>query len=191
MHQEASEHTADVDSRGAKFFIAEEGPSFWQPVPANGFVRCLLNGAKLGTTTPFSMGTQTVAPGGCYVREHAHDRSEEVIFFYAGSGSSVVIDDIEYPVKPQTAVYLGTNCRHKFVNNGADDLSFMWFLMPGGIEEFFESVGRVRHPGDPTPEPFARPDNVQEIEARTVFASGVSSVSGEGDTNGSNGAAKD
>ncbi len=166
------EQTPNVDSRGAKFFIAEEGPSYWQPVPANGFVRCLLNGAQLGTTTPFSMGTQQVAPGGCYVREHAHDRGEEVIFFYAGSGGSVVIDDVVYPVKPQTAVYLGANCRHKFVNDGDDPLCFMWFLMPGGIEEFFAAVGRVRVPGEPAPEPFARPDDVLEIEARTVFARG-------------------
>jgi mannose-6-phosphate isomerase-like protein (cupin superfamily) len=179
VHARQGGQEVSVDSRGGKFFIAEEGPSFWQPVPANGFVRCLLNGAQLGTTTPFSMGTQTVAPGGCYVREHAHDRSEEVIFFYAGSGGAVVIDDIEYPVKPQTAVYLGVDCRHKFVNHGTDDLTFTWFLMPGGIEEFFESVGRVRSPGDPTPEPFARPENVAEIEPRTVFSTGVQSMKKE------------
>jgi len=177
MQNTPDKQQVSVDSRGHKFFIAEEGPSFWQPVPANGFVRCLLNGAQLGTTTQFSMGTQTVAPGGCYVREHAHDRSEEVIFFYAGTGGAVVIDDIEHPVKPQTAVYLGMNCRHQFINRGDDDLTFMWFLMPGGIEEFFASVGRVRHPGDPTPVPFARPENVKEIEARTVFSHNADSSS--------------
>jgi hypothetical protein len=49
----------------------------------------------------------------------------------------------------------------------------------------------VRHPGDPAPEPFARPDNVQEIEARTVFASGVSSTNDANDANGTRSAAKD
>lgn len=152
------------------FQIANEGASFWQPVPANGFVRCLLSGESLGAHTAFSMGTQTIAPGGCYVREHAHDRNEEVIFFFAGSGGRAVIEGKSYPATPGTALFLGKQTPHSFVNDGTDDLCFAWFLMPGGIEAFFEGIGRPREPGQPAPEPFARPHNVAEIEARTVFA---------------------
>ena len=47
----------------------DEGASYWQPVPANGFVRTLLNRANTVASTDFSAGTQTVAPG-CFVREH-------------------------------------------------------------------------------------------------------------------------
>ena len=42
--------------------------------------------------------------------------------------------------------------------------------MPGGIEDFFEAIGRRRIPGEPTPDPFPRPENAREIEANTVFA---------------------
>ena len=47
----------------------------------------------------------------------------------------------------------------------------MWVLMPGGLEDFFQAIGRPRTAGEPAPEPFARPYNVEEIERRTVFAS--------------------
>jgi len=41
--------------------------------------------------------------------------------------------------------------------------------MPGGLDDFFEQIGRPRSIGEPEPAPFPRPDNVAEIEARTVF----------------------
>ncbi len=63
----------------------EDGESFWQPVPANGYVRNLLNTAKTGGASRFSMGTQTVAPQ-CSIREHVHDAHEEVIFVFEGRG---------------------------------------------------------------------------------------------------------
>ena len=31
-------------------------------------------------------------------------------------------------------------------------------------------IGRPRRPGEPAPSPFPRPENVEEIEAQTVFA---------------------
>jgi hypothetical protein len=49
-------------------------------------------------------------------------------------------------------------------------LKFAWVLMPGGLEDFFQAIGRPRRPGEPAPQPFARPDNVLEIERKTVFA---------------------
>ena len=67
----------------------EDGRSFWQPVPANGFVRCLLDQAATGAETPFAFGTQTVDPG-CHVREHLHDANEEIIFVIEGEGEAHV-----------------------------------------------------------------------------------------------------
>ena len=64
---------------GSSPFGPEEGAGFWQPVPANGFVRCLLDSRTLGAETAFAFGTQTVDPG-CHVREHVHDANEEIIF---------------------------------------------------------------------------------------------------------------
>ena len=48
-------------------------------------------------------------------------------------------------------------------------LTFLWLLMPGGLEDFFEAIGRERDPEQPAPEPFPRPENVAEIERNTVF----------------------
>jgi uncharacterized cupin superfamily protein len=149
----------------------EAGQSYWQPVPANGFVRCLLTSDEVGAEHPFSMGTQTVAPGGCHVRTHAHDRHEEEIFFLDGSGR-IEIDDAESvaQAQPGTIEFLGRNRRHSFINDQDVPLTFLWLLMPSGIERFFERIGRPRNPDDPAPDPFPRPENVAQIEAETVFA---------------------
>jgi hypothetical protein len=48
-----------------------------------------------------------------------------------------------------------------------------WVMMPGGdagLDDFFARIGRPRTPGEPAPEPFARPTDVEQIEAGTVFA---------------------
>ena len=56
----------------------DEAKSYWQPVPANGFIRNILSQAITGGEASFSLGTQTVAPQ-CFIREHTHSDNEEVI----------------------------------------------------------------------------------------------------------------
>jgi hypothetical protein len=48
-------------------------------------------------------------------------------------------------------------------------MTFVWVMTPGGLDRYFAEIGRPRTPGEPAPEPFPRPANVAEIEARTVF----------------------
>lgn len=149
----------------ARVIGPEEAPSYWQPVPANGFVRCVLSGAELGVG--FSMGTQTVAVGG-RVRDHLHDRHEEVIHVTAGRGVARV-EEAEHAIGPGSTVFLPRGCRHGFVTAGEEPLSFVWFLAPGGLEGFFAAIGRPRVAGEADPAPFPRPADVAEIERRTVF----------------------
>ena len=151
----------------ARIVGPDAGRGFWQPVPANGFVRCLLDDQPIHSKTPFAMGTQTVAPG-CHVREHTHDRHEEIIYVLAGT-CRIKLDGEERPLPVGSAVFLGCNRKHSFINPGPGDMTFLWFLLPGGLERFFEAIGRPRLPGEPTPEPFPRPADVAEIEQRTVF----------------------
>jgi len=151
----------------AKIFQSEDAQSYWQPVPANGFVRCILNSKTVDSDNAFSMGTQTVAPG-CYVREHTHDRHEEVVHVVSGD-AIVKLDGEESAVQPGATVFIGTDRKHSFINPGNEPMTFVWFLMPGGLEEFFEAIGRERLPDQPAPEPFPRPANVAEIERQTVF----------------------
>lgn len=151
----------------AKVLGPQEGETHWQPVPANGYVRNLFSDVTVKSHARFSMGTQTVAPG-CFIREHTHDRNEEIIFVVSGRGF-VRLDGEDIPIEPGSAVFLGLNRKHKFINPGPEPLTFVWYFTPGGLDAFFAEIGRPRDPGEPAPEPFARPDNVAEIEKRTVF----------------------
>jgi glyoxylate utilization-related uncharacterized protein len=113
------------------------------------------------------MGTQTLPPG-CFIREHTHAGNEEVIFVIDGKGVAR-IEGVEHPLGKGSAVHVGRNVKHHFLNPHAEPMTFLWFMMPGGLDRFFAEIGRPRREGEPAPEPFARPDNVAEIEARTVF----------------------
>ncbi len=141
--------------------------SYWQPVPANGYTDIHISPELTGSPT-LSMGIQTIAPG-CYIREHWHDKNEELLHFTHGEGTAYV-DGVPHPIRPGTTIFVGPWRKHKFVNEGTSDMKMIWVLTPPGLENFFAGIGRPRHPGEPTPEPFARPDNVAEIERRTVFA---------------------
>jgi quercetin dioxygenase-like cupin family protein len=144
-----------------------DGASYWQPVPANGHIEVLLAPDIVRMAQPFGMGTQTVAPG-CHVREHLHDKNEEVIVVLSGTGEAE-LETGTHPMVPGTTLFLGRNRRHLFRNTGTQDLTFLWMIVPNGLEDFFAAIGRKRVAGEPAPEPFARPADVQAIERRTVF----------------------
>lgn len=143
------------------------GESYWQPVPANGFVEVHVSRHRTETHTSFESGVQEVAPGG-HVREHAHDPNEELILVIEGQGTAT-IDGVAHPMQAGTTLYLAPHSRHTFVNDGDGPLRFFWVLMPGGLSDFFAAIGREREAGDPVPAPFPRPDDVDRIEADTVF----------------------
>ncbi len=145
-----------------------EAESYWQPVPANGFVEVHVSRHRHQTVNPFESGIQEVAPGSS-VREHAHDPHEELILVMAGEGVAK-IDGAEHPMRPGTTLYLAPTHTHTFTNTGAEPLRFFWVLMPGGLSDFFAAIGRPRRQGESAPAPFPRPDNVAQIEAHTVFA---------------------
>jgi len=144
------------------------GRSYWQPVPANGFIDVLMAPDMVAMEQKFGFGRQTVAPG-CHVREHAHDRNEELIHVVSGRGRAV-IEGEDHVMQPGSTFFLGRNRRHMFVNEGDSELVFLWLILPNGLETFFAAIGRERRDGEPHPMPFARPADVLAIEARTVFA---------------------
>jgi len=144
-----------------------EGESYWQPVPANGYIRNLFSQASVGARSNYSMGTQTLPPG-CFIREHTHAKQEEIIYVVEGKGVAR-IDGVEQPLEKGSAVFVGRNRRHHFLNPHEEPMTFVWVMVPGGLDRYFAEIGRPRRPGEPAPEPFQRPANVAEIEARTVF----------------------
>lgn len=158
-----------TQDRGAAIVVQpDEGESYWQPVPANGYAEVRVSSRNDPSIANFSSGIQVIAPGG-YVREHQHAGNEELLFFFEGRGRAV-IDGVAHPLRPGTTVYVGPWRKHMFINEGDSDLKMFWVMAPGGLEDFFQAIGRPRTPGQPTPENFPRPDDVERIEADTVFA---------------------
>lgn len=149
----------------------DEGESFWQPVPANGYAEVRVSHRRYPGLASLATGIQVIAPG-CHIREHVHPAQEELLFFFEGRGEAM-IDGEHYPLQPGTTVYVGPGHRHAFINTGTSDLKMSWVMLPGGedgLDDFFARIGRSRRPGEPAPEPFARPAEVEGIEADTVFA---------------------
>ena len=138
-----------------------DGPSYWQPVPANGHADPALFPARTGFET-LAMGYQTIAPRS-RVREHSHGDQVELQICFRGRGR-VVVDGVSHPLQPGTACFLGPDVKHEIINEGADDLVMLWVITPPGLEDFFRAIGRPRRPGEPAPVPFARPADVVAIE---------------------------
>ena len=159
---------ADFEPGAAFVRQPDEGESFWQPVPANGYAEVRVSKRDSPKIQGFSSGIQVIAPG-CHIREHQHGAEQELLFFFEGTGK-VLVNGVEHPVRPGTTAYLGPWNRHKIVNDSQADLKMLWVLVPGGLEDFFQAIGRPRTPGEPAPQPFPRPENVEEIERDTVFA---------------------
>lgn len=165
---------ADETGGATMVLQPDEGQDFWQPQPANGHISVRVAPRLVEMEHPVGLGTQTLPPGG-FVREHAHDRNEEVLHFIAGTGKAIV-EGKEFPVGPGVTIFVGRNRRHKFINDGAGELHWLWLIVPNGLEDFFEAIGRPKQPGEATPAPFPRPADVAEIERRTVFAPGSEKV---------------
>ena len=154
--------SANQDIRGHAVVVQPgEGQSFWQPVPASGHAdpKLVPGNTKFDT---LSMGYQTVAVGG-RIREHSHGEQVELQVCFSGKGH-VNVDGKRHELTPGTACFLGHDVKHEIVNDGEEELVMMWVISPAGLENFFQTIGRERRPGDPAPEPFARPENVVEIE---------------------------
>jgi quercetin dioxygenase-like cupin family protein len=139
----------------------EEGPSYWQPVPANGHADPKLYPDNTGFAG-LSMGYQTIAPGG-RVRAHSHGDQVELQICFRGRGR-VVVDGTSHPLGPGTACFLGHDVKHEIINEGAEALVMLWVVSPPGLEDFFSAIGQPRQPGEPAPAPFARPADVVAIE---------------------------
>jgi quercetin dioxygenase-like cupin family protein len=157
------------DVTPARAFVVgpDHGEMYWQPVPANGYVRNILSQAMSGGSTHLSLGTQTVAPRS-FIREHTHADNEEIIHVLDGRGTAR-LDGIDHPIVRGSTVYIGRDRKHQFLNPHTEPMTFLWIMTPGGLDAFFAEIGRPRVPSTPAPDPFARPENIAEIEARTVF----------------------
>jgi len=140
-----------------------DGPSYWQPVPANGHADPKL----FPTNTGFdglSMGFQTVASGS-RIREHSHADQIELQICFRGKGR-VMVDGVAHPLTPGTTCFLGYEVKHEIINESDEELVMLWVIAPPGLEDFFRDIGRPRRAGDAAPAPFPRPAESAEIDRR-------------------------
>ena len=139
----------------------EDGTSYWQPRPANGFAspKLIPENTNFGA---LSMGYQTIAEGG-RVREHSHPEQIEIQICFRGKGH-INIDGVKHKLHEGSACFLGYNVKHEIVNEGCGDLVMIWIISPGGLESFFKSIGRPRSNGQSAPEPFDRPKDIITLE---------------------------
>ncbi|MBS0421049.1 MAG: cupin domain-containing protein [Proteobacteria bacterium] len=144
-----------------------DGASYWQPVPANGHVSVRVSPELVSMQRPFAVGTQTVGAG-CYVREHVHPEHDEAIHVLHGTGKAV-IDGQEHAMRPGVTFFLGRGHRHSFHCDATQEMTFLWMMVPNGLEGFFARVGRPKMAGEAVPAPFPRPEDVAAIERQTVF----------------------
>lgn len=161
---------AKTKAKGVALVVQpDEGESFWQPEPANGYAEVRVSRRNDPRIAGFAHGIQVIAPGS-YVRDHSHEANDELLFFFEGQGKVVIDGKDEHPIRAGTSMFFGPNRRHTFINTGDKPIKMAWVMMPGGLEDFFQGIGRRRRPGEPAPKPFPRPADALAIERRTVFA---------------------
>jgi mannose-6-phosphate isomerase-like protein (cupin superfamily) len=144
----------------------EDGESLWQPLPSTGYVINKINPYN-SPYDAFSTGLQVLEPG-AHIRRHAHERSHELIFCYRGTGYADV-EGQRYDVGAETMILIGRGLQHKVMNTGTEQMRLLWFIAPAGLEDWFRAIGRPRRAGEPLPEPFERPANIEMIQAQQRF----------------------
>ena len=144
----------------------DEGTSYWQPQPSTGFATVKLHPGN-SPINFLSAGIQVLEPG-THVRNHAHQRNDELLFVYEGTGT-VTIEGETTPLEPGSAVLFCRQARHRIDNTGTVDMKLFWVFAPPGLEDWFNAIGRPRRAGEPMPPPFERPADVAEVQARLKF----------------------
>ncbi len=137
----------------------EEAQDYWQPEPANGWIRIY------AVTAGMASGLQELPPLG-KVREHAHPAQHEFFHVLEGEGLAKIGDEVFF-TRPGTFMHIPPHQRHGFINAGSVPYRWFWWLSPPGLEEFFRAIGRPKSQPDPTPYP--RPADAVSIELGTVF----------------------
>lgn len=144
----------------------EEGQSYWQPRPSTGYVTVKISPYN-SPHDLISAGVQVLEPGAS-VRRHAHERSAEILFVFEGDGKAEV-DGRWHRVSQGSTFMVGRYVQHYVENDGKVPLKLFWTIMPSGLEDWFQALGRPRKPGEATPAPFDRPENIEDLQRRMRF----------------------
>jgi mannose-6-phosphate isomerase-like protein (cupin superfamily) len=156
-----------MSEKGVALFVGpEEGASYWQPKPSTGYVTVKLSPYN-SPNDLISAGVQVLEPGAS-VRRHGHERANEILFVYEGTGKAE-IDGERHRLAPGATLMVGRHVQHYVENDGQVPLKMFWAIMPSGLEDWFKAIGRPRRPGESAPAPFDRPQNVGDIQKQMRF----------------------
>ncbi|HYF06393.1 MAG TPA: cupin domain-containing protein [Acetobacteraceae bacterium] len=143
------------------------GEAHWQPEPANGWIEVFSSPTLPGAPPSCSAGLQTLPPLG-KIREHAHPAQTELFWFTDGEALAR-LDGAVRRVRKGAFLACPPHVRHGFINDGAQPMTFLWVLLPAGLEDFFRAIGQPRLNLADDPTPFPRPAEAGAIELATVF----------------------
>jgi mannose-6-phosphate isomerase-like protein (cupin superfamily) len=76
----------------------------------------------------FIVGCHMMDPGGG-APEHIHEKEQEAMFFYEGSGIAT-IDGVEYKIEPESVMIAPTKIKHCIRNTGNGPLKFVFIYCP-------------------------------------------------------------
>jgi mannose-6-phosphate isomerase-like protein (cupin superfamily) len=76
----------------------------------------------------FIVGCHTMDPGGG-APEHTHEKEQEAMFFYEGSGIAT-IDGVEYEIRPESVMLAPARIKHSIRNTGNGPLKFVFVYCP-------------------------------------------------------------
>lgn len=86
----------------------------------------------------FSVGTSDIEPGSQTI-SHQHSSETEVMFIYRGKGTAI-IGDASYPLEEETMMFCPPGTPHQIRNTGKALLSFIFFYIPGGPEQYLRKL---------------------------------------------------
>ncbi|MEM1575286.1 MAG: cupin domain-containing protein [Candidatus Methanomethylicia archaeon] len=97
-----------------------------------------------------SMGAENMVVGlgrfecGQKCAPHKHDDSEEAYYILEGKGI-IKINEEEYEVSKEDAIFIPKGFTHQIMNNNDKDLVFLWIMSPpGNVAETIRSFKRIK-----------------------------------------------
>lgn len=132
----------------------DDGDSFWQPEPSNGYVTTKTP-VEVALFSNYGSAQQLLEPGASIV-EHAHKRAVEMLISIRGSGKIAVHGEEEIDFMPGAVAVVGPTTQHTFRNAGDDDFVVCAFTTSTETGEALLELGVERKLGEARPTEIVR-----------------------------------
>jgi mannose-6-phosphate isomerase-like protein (cupin superfamily) len=86
----------------------------------------------------FAAGMHLMEPGG-QSEVHVHEKEQEAMYFYSGTGVCTVGDE-EYEIVPESFLLAPIGVKHQIRNTGSEPLKFVWVYCPPLPEHFSQAA---------------------------------------------------